>query len=49
MNKQEIIRQHFSEMGKKSASKLTVEERKERAIKAVRAREAKREAKELLT
>jgi hypothetical protein len=43
MNKKEIIRQHYSELGKISSAKLTPEQRKIRARKAAVARWSKGE------
>lgn len=36
------VKKYMSEQGKKSAARLTPDQRKQRALKAVRAREAKR-------
>lgn len=42
------IRKYFSELGKKSANKLTPEERKERARKAVIARWSKKKESDII-
>jgi len=42
----EELRAYFSQMGKKSSSNMTPEQRRERAKKAVEARERKRRERE---